>query len=77
MATETASRMAQWHELAQQLRVDSIRSTTQAGSGHATEIVRYPEAGHGFHCDQRASFEAKSAEDAWARTLAWFNEHLT
>jgi transketolase len=28
-----------WHELAQQLRVDSIRSTTQAGSGHPTSSM--------------------------------------
>ena len=39
MATETASRTAQIHELAQQLRVDSIRSTTQAGSGHPTSSM--------------------------------------
>src|SRR5579871_3592919 len=29
----------QWHELAQQLRVDSIRSTTKAGSGHPTSSM--------------------------------------
>ncbi|MFI5274134.1 MAG: transketolase [Ktedonobacterales bacterium] len=29
----------QWNELAQQLRVDSIRSTTQAGSGHPTSSM--------------------------------------
>jgi transketolase len=28
-----------WHELAQQLRVDSIRSSTQAGSGHPTSSM--------------------------------------
>jgi transketolase len=28
-----------WHELAQQLRVDSIRSTTRAGSGHPTSSM--------------------------------------
>ncbi len=28
-----------WHELAQQLRVDSIRSTTAAGSGHPTSSM--------------------------------------
>ena len=39
MATETASRIQQWHELAQQLRVDSIRATTQAGSGHPTSSM--------------------------------------
>jgi transketolase len=29
----------QWHELAQQLRVDSIRATTAAGSGHPTSSL--------------------------------------
>jgi transketolase len=29
----------EWHELAQQLRVDSIRSTTKAGSGHPTSSM--------------------------------------
>ncbi len=29
----------QWHELAQQLRVDSIRATTAAGSGHPTSAM--------------------------------------
>ena len=29
----------QWHDLAQQLRVDSIRSTTAAGSGHPTSSM--------------------------------------
>src|SRR5262249_34225054 len=30
---------AHWHELAQQLRVDSIRSTTAAGSGHPSSSM--------------------------------------
>lgn len=42
-----------------------------------TEIIRYPNAGHGFHCDQRDSFEPGSAADAWKRTLAWFKSHLS
>src|SRR5215472_6930982 len=29
----------EWHELAQQLRVDSIRSSTKAGSGHPTSSM--------------------------------------
>jgi carboxymethylenebutenolidase len=39
--------------------------------------VRYPEADHGFHCDQRASYHAASARDAWRRTLEWFGRYLT
>jgi carboxymethylenebutenolidase len=41
-----------------------------------TEIVRYPGAGHGFHCDMRADYHKDSALDAWQRTLDWFESHL-
>src|SRR4051812_24921640 len=37
--TETNSQVQQWTNLAQQLRVDSIRSTTAAGSGHPTSSM--------------------------------------
>jgi carboxymethylenebutenolidase len=40
------------------------------------EIVRYPDAGHGFHCDMRADYHKDSAVDAWKRTLDWFESHL-
>lgn len=41
-----------------------------------TEIVRYPGAEHGFHCDARAAYHPDAAADAWARTLDWFARHL-
>jgi carboxymethylenebutenolidase len=43
----------------------------------ATDVVRYADAGHGFHCDLRPAFEPDAAADAWARTLAWFAMHLS
>ena len=43
----------------------------------ATEIVRYPDAEHGFFCDERSSFNATVSADAWPRTIAWFDRHLT
>ena len=39
MTTQTTSAVDQWRELAQQLRVDSIRSSTAAGSGHPTSSL--------------------------------------
>ena len=42
-----------------------------------TEIVRYPDAGHGFHCDARPSYHQESALDGWQRTLDWFAGHLS
>jgi carboxymethylenebutenolidase len=42
-----------------------------------TEVVVYPGAGHGFHCDARPqSYHEPSAKDAWDRTLAWFDVHV-
>ncbi|MFA7323599.1 MAG: dienelactone hydrolase family protein [Candidatus Nanopelagicales bacterium] len=41
------------------------------------EIVRYPEADHGFHCpDRPAVFHQASSDDAWKRAVAWFDSHL-
>ena len=37
--TEANSQVQQWTNLAQQLRVDSIRCTTLAGSGHPTSSM--------------------------------------
>mgnify|MGYP000583818209 CR=1 FL=1 len=39
------------------------------------DIHVYP-AGHGFACDERASFEPASTMIAAGRTLRWFDEHL-
>ena len=57
-------------------QVEELR-VAAAKSGQPTEIVRYPNADHGFHCDQRASYEPESARDAWRRTLEWFDRYLT
>ncbi|MDO8534970.1 MAG: dienelactone hydrolase family protein, partial [Xanthobacteraceae bacterium] len=35
------------------------------------EIHIYPGAGHGFHCDERASYEPNSARIAWGRSLGF------
>src|SRR5437764_11878911 len=40
---QPATSTAQWRELAQQLRVDSIRSSTAAGSGHRTSSLSAAE----------------------------------
>jgi carboxymethylenebutenolidase len=55
--------------------VERLR-TAAASSGQPTEVVRYPDAGHGFHCDQRPAYHPDSASDAWQRTLGWFDRHL-
>lgn len=56
-------------------QVEELRAVA-ARSPHPTEVVRYPEAGHGFHCDARGDFHEPSARDAWRRALDWFDRHL-
>ena len=57
--------------------VEALRRVT-AASAVPTEVVRYPDAGHGFNCNDRPdAYHEASAGDAWSRTLAWFGEHLT
>jgi carboxymethylenebutenolidase len=41
-----------------------------------TDVVRYADAGHGFHCDQRPDYRPDEAADAWARALAWFETRV-
>ncbi len=56
-------------------QVAAIRQALeQAGVAH--EVVVYDDADHGFHCDQRDSYHAASAEDAWQKTLALFEREL-
>ncbi|MBR1216598.1 dienelactone hydrolase family protein [Bradyrhizobium sp. U87765 SZCCT0131] len=40
------------------------------------EIFVYPDAQHGFNCDQRASYDKASADVARQRSLAFFAKHL-
>lgn len=39
------------------------------------QIYAYP-AGHGFYCDERASFHDDSAKLAWQRTIAFLDKHM-
>ncbi|MCL6537184.1 MAG: dienelactone hydrolase family protein [Acidothermus sp.] len=42
-----------------------------------TQVVRYADAGHGFHCDARpAHYHAPSATDAWQRAVRWLGRYL-
>ena len=56
-------------------QVEALRAAVEA-TNVATEIVRYADADHGFHCDARDSYHQSSATDGWARTLQWFDTHL-
>ncbi|MFN5490091.1 MAG: dienelactone hydrolase family protein [Bradyrhizobium sp.] len=40
------------------------------------EVFIYPGAQHGFHCDERASYDRASADSAWPRSMEFFAKHL-
>ncbi len=40
------------------------------------EVFIYPGAQHGFHCDERASYDKASADIAWPRSMAFLAKHL-
>ncbi len=44
---------------------------------HKTFMMKvYPEAGHGFFCNERPSYHADSAKDAWEKFKSFFAQHL-
>jgi carboxymethylenebutenolidase len=57
-------------------QVEALRAAA-ARAPVPTEIVRYPDAGHGFHCHERpAAYHEPSARDAWRRLLDWLAGRL-
>jgi carboxymethylenebutenolidase len=45
---------------------------TGTAASKASQFVVFPDTGHAFHADYRASYRKGPAEDGWARCLAWF-----
>jgi carboxymethylenebutenolidase len=64
-------------DLDESIPVDDVEQLRKALTDATvdTDIVRYEDAGHGFHCDQRPGYVPDAASDAWERTLAWFAAH--
>lgn len=52
--------------------VPAMRAALSAAHKTDSEIIVYPDAGHGFHADYRDSYDAADARDGWTRMLAFF-----
>src|SRR2546425_979135 len=66
-------------DLDESIPVDDVERLRAALDSHAKvdhDVVRYPDAGHGFHCDQRPEYVPAAAKDAFQRTLDWFERRL-
>ena len=53
--------------------LDGVR---EVGALHPDVPIHIYAADHGFHCDERGSYDAPSAKLAWERTLAFFAQHV-
>jgi carboxymethylenebutenolidase len=60
-------------ESVEQMRAALKKSKSKAA--RASEIIVYPEAGHGFHADYRPSYNKEAATDGWQRLQAWFKKY--
>ena len=52
--------------------VDAIKSKR----GGDCEIYVYPDAQHGFHCDERGSFQEAAAKLAWQRAMEFLKKNV-
>lgn len=58
--------------------MEQVRALEAAAATHGkdVEVAVYPGAPHGFFCNERDSFRAEPAADAWERTTAFLARHL-
>jgi carboxymethylenebutenolidase len=55
-------------------QIEQLRAALKAAD-KPSEIVIYPDAGHGFNADYRPSYNEQAAKDGWKRMQAWFKQH--
>jgi carboxymethylenebutenolidase len=62
----------------QGIPVDSVRAMERQlkSLGKTVEIKIYPEASHAFANPSGKAYDAAAADDAWQRTVAFFQAHL-
>ncbi|HEY5070886.1 MAG TPA: dienelactone hydrolase family protein [Caulobacteraceae bacterium] len=52
--------------------IPAMRAALATAHRVGSEIVVYPDAGHGFHADYRSSYNLVDAMDGWRRMLEFF-----
>jgi len=58
--------------------LDAVKALEERAAQHGkrVETVVYPGADHGFFCNERGSYHAASAKDAWERLKKFLAAHL-
>lgn len=54
--------------------VNKMQEALKQGKS-GSDILVYPDAGHGFLADYRPGYDKAAGEDAWAKMLAWFKKN--
>jgi carboxymethylenebutenolidase len=54
--------------------IEKMRAAVKAAGGKS-EIVVYPEAGHGFNADYRPGYDKNAAQDGYRRLQEWFKKY--
>lgn len=54
--------------------VEKMRDAVKAAGGKS-EIVVFPEAGHGFNADYRPGYDKNAAQDGFRRLQEWFKKY--
>jgi carboxymethylenebutenolidase len=54
--------------------IEKMRAAVKAAGGKS-EIVVYPEAGHGFNADYRPGYDKNAAQDGFRRLQEWFKKY--
>jgi len=54
--------------------IEKMRAAVKAANGKS-EIIVYPEAGHGFNADYRPGYDKEAAQDGWRRLQEWFKKY--
>jgi carboxymethylenebutenolidase len=59
------------------IRPEDVHAAAQVAhdNGHTVQVVVFPGAGHGFHADYRATYNAAAAQAGWQDMLAWFKKY--
>jgi carboxymethylenebutenolidase len=59
------------------IRPEDVHAAAQVAqdNGHTVQVIVFPGAGHGFHADYRATYNAAAAQAGWQDMLAWFKKY--
>ena len=56
-------------------QADAVKAALAQNSG-PSQVEIYPGANHAFFNDTGTNYNEAAAKGAWAKTLAWFREHV-